>query len=87
MIISKYFPAVRHEKLNTPEHECEPSPDYSFAGCVQERLVREVGTVTIIITPPTTTQCSADFYLTTYLHCVNIYIVIYSVLYLHYCLH
>ena len=62
MIISKYFPAVRHEKLNTPEHECEPSPDYSFAGCVQERLVREVGTVTIIITP----QCSADFYLTIY---------------------
>ena len=49
MFISKYFPAVRHEKLNTPEHECEPSPDYSFAGCVQERLVREVGTVTIII--------------------------------------
>ena len=41
---------MRHEKLNTPEHECEPSPDYSFAECVQERLVREVGTYTIIIT-------------------------------------
>ena len=37
------FQAIRHEKLNRPEKPCEPSPDYSFANCVEKSLATEVG--------------------------------------------
>ena len=38
-----YVKAIRHEKLNRPGKPCEPSPEYSFATCLEESAVDTVG--------------------------------------------
>ena len=34
---------IRHEKLNHQDNPCDPSPDYNFARCVDEYIVKKVG--------------------------------------------
>ena len=34
---------IRHEKLNTVDNPCNPSPDYNFANCVERSVVAKVG--------------------------------------------
>ena len=37
------FEAIKHERINQPDNPCNPSPDYNFANCVEESIVKKVG--------------------------------------------
>ena len=38
-----YLKVIRHEKLNRPDRPCDPSPDYSWAKCLDRSLMTRAG--------------------------------------------
>ena len=43
--MSTLFEAIRHELLSLAHRPCNPAPDYSFAQCVQTRIMERAGCV------------------------------------------
>ena len=43
--MSILFEAIRHELLSLAHRPCNPAPDYSFAQCVQTRIMERAGCV------------------------------------------
>ena len=43
--MSTLFEAIRHEMLSLAHRPCNPAPDYSFAECVQTRIMERAGCV------------------------------------------